>query len=50
MDAFKYKTDLNSPQNEYNNVRYVIMDYFRDSAAHGKVVSSEIEGRIKVVE
>ena len=44
LDAFKQKTQLVSPQTEENNVRYIIMDYFR---THG-TVDAAIEGRIKV--
>lgn len=29
MEAFKAKTAVVSPQSEENNVRYLIMDYFR---------------------
>ena len=48
MEAFKAKTDVNSPQEESNNVRYIIMDYFREQAAKGIVVDSRIEGRITI--
>lgn len=48
MEAFKAKTDVNSPQEEKNNLRYVIMDYFREQMQQGKVVDREIEGRIIV--
>ena len=44
LDAFKQKTQLVSPQTEENNVRYIIMDYFR---THG-TVDAAIEGRIRV--
>ena len=44
LDAFKQKTQLVSPQTEENNVRHIIMDYFR---THG-TVDAAIEGRIKV--
>lgn len=30
MEAFKAKTAVVSPQSEENNVRYLIMDYFRN--------------------
>lgn len=50
MVAFKDKSDVNSPQDEKNNVRYIIMDYFRYKAARGEAVSSKIEGRITRVE
>jgi hypothetical protein len=46
MEAFKAKTDVNSPQEESNNLRYIIMDYFREQMKQGKVVDSQIEGRI----
>lgn len=46
MDAFKSGTDVNSPREERNNVRYVIMDYFREKAAQGLAVDSKVEGRI----
>lgn len=50
MAAFKMKTDVNSPQDEQNNIRYIIMDYFREKMAQGKKVSQQIEGRINIVE
>jgi len=48
MTAFQDGTELNSPQEEKNNSRYVIADYFRKMAAQGKVVDSKKEGRITV--
>ena len=42
--AFKAKTDVVSPQDEHNNVRYIIMDYFRE---HQNVGAAK-EGRIIV--
>lgn len=48
MVAFKAKTDVVSPQNEENNVRFLIMDYFRAFAAKGQAVDSKVEGRIVV--
>lgn len=50
MTAFKSGTNLNSPQEEKNNSRYVIADYFRRMAAQGKVVDAQPEGRIVVKE
>jgi hypothetical protein len=35
-----------SPQSEKNNVRYLIVNYFREQQAKGIVVDSKIEGRI----
>ena len=43
--AFKSGTDVVSPKAKENNVRYIIMDYFREKAKQGEVVSSKIEGR-----
>lgn len=48
MSAFKQKTDLVSPQNEENNVRYIIMDYFQEKMKEGKAVDADVEGRIKI--
>lgn len=48
MDAFKAKTDVVSPQSEENNVRYIIMNYFREQMKEGKAVDSKVEGRITV--
>ena len=44
--AFKDGTNVLSPQTEENNVRFVIMNYFRAEAAQGRAVSAEVEGRI----
>lgn len=46
MEAFKAKTDVVSPQEDSNNVRFIIMDYFREQAAQGNAVSAKVEGRI----
>lgn len=46
LDAFKAKTDFVSPQDEHNNVRYIIADYFREKAAQGQTVNAQKEGRI----
>ena len=48
MTAFKSGTDVLSPQTEENNVRYIIMDYFRDQMSQGKSVDAAIEGRIVI--
>lgn len=48
MVAFKSGTEVNSPQTEENNVRYIIMDYFRTLAAQNKAVNGKIEGRITI--
>jgi hypothetical protein len=46
--AFKAATDLVSPQEEKNNVRYYIIDYFRAMQKAGKSVESSVEGRVVV--
>lgn len=46
--AFKKKTNVISPQDYNSNVRFIIMDYFRDATAKGQVVDAKIEGRIVV--
>jgi 2',3'-cyclic-nucleotide 2'-phosphodiesterase (5'-nucleotidase family) len=48
MVAFKAKTNVVSPQNTENNVRFLIINYFREQTAQGKVVDREVEGRIVV--
>ena len=48
MEAFKKGTDINSPKDASNNTRFIIMNYFRDMQKQGKVVDSEIEGRVIV--
>ncbi|MBP5338649.1 MAG: 5'-nucleotidase C-terminal domain-containing protein [Prevotella sp.] len=48
LKAFKSGTNLNSPQEEHNNSRYVIGNYFREMQKKGKAVASKVEGRIKI--
>lgn len=48
LKAFKDGTDVLSPQTEENNVRYIIMDYYRAEAAQGRAVDAKIEGRVVV--
>ena len=48
MVAFKSGTDVFAPKQKENNVRYIIMNYFREMKAQGKVVVSKIEGRCSV--
>lgn len=48
LDALKYGTAVVSPKGTDNNVRYIIMNYFRDKMAHGIAVDSKVEGRIVV--
>ncbi len=46
--AFKKGTNVKAPQDEHNNLRYIIMDYFKEEAAQGIEVSAKVEGRIRV--
>ena len=46
MPAFKEGTQLVTPQTEESNVRYVLMDYFREQMKAGKPVCGKREGRI----
>ncbi|MBR1932239.1 MAG: 5'-nucleotidase C-terminal domain-containing protein [Prevotella sp.] len=48
MPALNEGTNVVSPQEERNNTRFIIMDYFKEQAAQGKAVSAEVEGRIRV--
>ncbi len=48
MSAFCEGTDIVAPKEAANNVRYLIMNYFRDKAARGEIVDSEVEGRITI--
>lgn len=48
MSAFKAKQNVVSPQNDENNVRFIIMDYCRELSAKGQKVSAKKEGRIVV--
>lgn len=46
LDAFKRGTAVFSPKGTDNNVRYIIMNYFREQMARGVAVDSKVEGRI----
>ena len=48
MAAFKNGTDIHSPKDEHNNVRFIIMDYFREKMAQGQEVDAQKDGRITV--
>ena len=48
LDAFKKSLNVNAPKEASNNSRFIIMNYFRELAKEGKVVDSQIEGRITV--
>ena len=46
--AFKSGTDVVAPKAKENNVRYIIMSYFREKMAKGESVESQVEGRVVV--
>jgi len=46
MPAFKNGTDLVAPQEDSNNSRFIIMNYFKAKEAKGETVDSQVEGRI----
>lgn len=48
LEAFKKCRNVNAPKEVSNNTRFIIMNYFREMAKQGKVVDSEIEGRVVV--
>jgi 2',3'-cyclic-nucleotide 2'-phosphodiesterase (5'-nucleotidase family) len=48
LDAFKSGTDLNSPKEDKNNTRFIIMDYFRAMHAKGLPVDAKVEGRVRI--
>ena len=48
MAAFKDGTNLVSPQNELDNARFIIMNYFKAMHAQGKMVDAQVEGRITI--
>ncbi len=48
LEAFKSKTNYVAPSGEENNTRFIIMDYFKEQTAKGKVVDSRVEGRIRI--
>ena len=46
MSAFHKAKDVNSPLSDENNSRFVIMNYFREMDRQGKLVDSQMEGRV----
>lgn len=48
LTAFKAHTNLNSPQEEGNNSRFIIANYFKAMQKQGKVVDAKVEGRIVI--
>lgn len=50
LSAFQSGTNLNSPQNEQDNARFLIMNYFKAQHALGKEVDAQVEGRIRIAD
>lgn len=48
MKAFTDGTNLNSPQRDEDNSRFIIMNYFKAMNAEGRTVDAQVEGRIVV--
>ena len=48
MPAFTHGTNRKMLTDKSNNLRFIIMDYFREATQQGRVVDAEIEGRITV--
>lgn len=48
LTAFKLGTNVNSPKEEKNNTRFIIMNYFREQQAKGLVVDAKVEGRVRI--
>lgn len=48
MPALKQGKNMVAPKADSNNTRYIIMNFFKEKAAKGEAVSSEVEGRIIV--
>ncbi len=48
LTVFKEGTDVVSPQEERNNVRFVIMEFFKEANSEGRVVDAKVEGRVVV--
>ena len=49
LEAFKSKTNVLSPQDYHSNVRFIIMDYFREAAKQGQKVDAKVERRITIL-
>mgnify|MGYP002515607908 FL=1 len=46
LTAFKAKTNVVSPSSEADDVRHVIVKYFKRQQAQGKAVDAKVEGRV----
>ena len=48
LTAFKAKTNVVSPQEEQYDIRYIIVNYFRQLAQQHKAADAQVEGRITI--
>lgn len=48
LTALKEKTNVNSPSDKKNNMRFIIMNYFKEKESKGEVVDRKVEGRITI--
>ncbi len=48
LTAFLEKTDVVAPQDSADNMRFIIINYFKEKKAKGEVVDPKVEGRIIV--
>ena len=48
MPAFVHGTNRKMLTDKSKNLRFTIMDFFRENTSKGRVVDAEIEGRITV--
>ncbi len=49
LEAFKSKTNFISPTADSNNTRVIIVNYFKQMTAKGKIINSTTEGRITYI-
>ena len=48
MPAFKSGTNRKMLTDKSNNLRYIIMDFFRENMKEGREVDANVEGRITI--
>ena len=48
LTAFLSKTDVVSPSDQKHDIRYIIVDYFKEKATQGETVNAQVEGRITI--
>ena len=48
MTAFKDAVDINAPDDENSNIRYIIISYLQQLMRQGKAATADIEGRLTI--